>query len=100
MSYGWYHRTTRSTHVTTPMSKYIKRPPTRDFYVMRPEQYERFAAGGGPEVTSVVYRGEQWNARVGESLPPGDYYLVFDNYDSGGDAQTVAAEFFLVPEQQ
>lgn len=70
-----------------------------DFYVMRPEQYERFAAGGGPEVTSVVYRGEQWNARVGEPLPPGDYYLVFDNYDAG-DAESVAAEFFLVLESQ
>ena len=70
-----------------------------DFYVMRPEQYERFAAGGGPEVTSVVYRGEQWNARVGESLPPGDYYLVFDNYDSD-DTESVAAEFFVVMENQ
>jgi hypothetical protein len=67
-----------------------------DFYVMRPEQYERFAHGGEPEVTSIVYREEQSNARVGERLPAGDYYLVFDNYDSDDDTQTVAAEFFLL----
>jgi hypothetical protein len=66
-----------------------------DFYVMSPAQYERFARDGRPDVTSVVYREEQWNARVGERLPAGDYYLVFDNYDSD-DAQTVAAEFRLV----
>jgi len=59
-------------------------------------QYERFAVGGEPEVTSVVYREEQWNARVGERLPAGDYYLVFDNYDPGGEPRTVAAEFFLL----
>jgi hypothetical protein len=69
-----------------------------DFYLMRQEQYDRFAAGEAPDVTSVVYREAQWNARVGERLPPGDYYLVFDNRDAG--AQTVAAEFFLVFEQQ
>lgn len=67
-----------------------------DFYVMNQGQYERFAVGGEPEVTSVVYREEQWNARVGERLPAGDYYLVFDNYDSEEGDQTVAAEFFVV----
>ncbi len=66
-----------------------------DFFVMSPEQYERFVRDGRPDVTSVVYREEQWNARVGERLPAGDYYLVFDNYDSDDD-QTVAAEFLLV----
>ena len=45
-------------------------------------------------MTSAVYREEQWNARVGERLPPGSYYLVFDNHDYG--PQTVAAEFFVV----
>jgi len=70
-----------------------------DFYVMTREQYERFAAGEDPDVTSVVYREAQWNARVGERLSPGDYYLVFDNRDSDASAQTVAAEFFLVLDQ-
>ncbi|HEV3469087.1 MAG TPA: hypothetical protein VG148_07180 [Pyrinomonadaceae bacterium] len=67
-----------------------------DFYLMSREQYERFAAEGEPDVTSVVYREGQWNARVGERLPAGEYYLVFDNYDSDDGAQTVAAEFVLV----
>jgi hypothetical protein len=68
-----------------------------DFYLMNSGQYERFARGGRPDVTSVLYREGQWNARVGERLPPGDYYLVFDNYDpDGDDDQTVAAEFFLI----
>ena len=67
-----------------------------DFYLMDERQYNRFAFGDEPEVTSVVYRGKQWNARVGERLPPGDYYLVFDNWDSSAGAQTVAAEFFAV----
>jgi hypothetical protein len=67
-----------------------------DFYLMRQEQYDRFALGESPDVASVVYREAQWNARVGERLSPGDYYLVFDNRDSGEGAQTVAAEFFLV----
>jgi len=66
-----------------------------NFYLMSQGQYERFAAGGEPDVTSVVYREEQWNARVGERLAAGDYYLVFDNYASDDD-QTVAAEFFVV----
>lgn len=70
-----------------------------DFYVMGEAQYDRFAKGGPPDVTSAVYREEQWNARVGERLSPGAYYLVFDNYDSGDGAQTVAAEFVLVSEQ-
>lgn len=65
-----------------------------DFYVMSETQYDRFATGGPPDVTSVVYREEQWNARVGERLSPGSYYLVFDNRDYG--RQTVAAEFFVV----
>jgi hypothetical protein len=64
-----------------------------DFYVMSEAQYDRFATGGPPDVTSVVYREEQWNARVGERLPPGSYYLVFDNRDY--NAQVVAAEFFV-----
>jgi hypothetical protein len=71
-----------------------------DFYLMRQEQYDRFATGDEPDITSVVYREQQWNARVGERLPPGDYYLVFDNRDSESGAQTIAAEFFLVFEQQ
>jgi len=66
-----------------------------DFYVMRREQYERFAAGGGPDVTSAVYRQAQWNAKVGERLQPGDYHLVFESHDPEDGAQTVAAEFFL-----
>lgn len=66
-----------------------------DFFLMRQEQYERFANGEEPDVTSVVYREEQWNTRVGERLPPGDYYLVFDNRDSEAGTQTIAAEFFL-----
>jgi hypothetical protein len=65
-----------------------------DFYVMSEAQYDRFVTGGPPDVTSVVYREEQWNARVGERLPPGSYYLVFDNHEDG--SQTVAAEFFVV----
>lgn len=65
-----------------------------DFYVMSEDQYDRFATGGPPDVTSVVYREGQWNARVGERLPPGSYYLVFDNHDHG--SQTVAAEFFVL----
>jgi hypothetical protein len=71
-----------------------------DFYLMRQEQYARFATGEGPDVTSVVYREAQRNARVGERLAPGDYCLVFDNRDSDAGAQTVAAEFFLVFDQQ
>lgn len=67
-----------------------------DFYLMRQEQYDRYAFGESPDVASVVYREAQWNARVGERLTPGDYYLVFDNRDSGGGSQAVAAEFFLV----
>lgn len=67
-----------------------------DFYVMNESQYDRFATGGPPDVTSAVYRVEQWNARVGERLSPGTYYLVFDDRDSGVGAQTVAAEFFVV----
>lgn len=67
-----------------------------DFYVMRNEQYDRYAFGESPDVASVVYREEQWNARVGERLGPGDYFLVFDNRDSGDEDQTIAAEFFLV----
>lgn len=47
-------------------------------------------------MTSAVYRVEQWNARVGERLSPGTYYLVFDDHDSGVGAQTIAAEFFVV----
>lgn len=71
-----------------------------DFYLMRPEQYERFAAGADSDVSSVLYREQQRNAKVGERLTPGDYYLVFDNRDSEAGAQTVAAEFFLVLDQQ
>lgn len=70
-----------------------------DFYLMRREQYDRFAAGEVPDITSVLYREEQWNARVGERVPPGDYYFVFDNRDSAGGPQTVAAEFFLIFDQ-
>jgi hypothetical protein len=51
-------------------------------------------------VTSVVYREQQWNARVGERLTPGVYHLVFDNRDAEAGAQTIAAEFFLTSEQQ
>jgi hypothetical protein len=69
-----------------------------DFYLMRQEQYDRFAFGESPDVASVVYREAQWNARVGERLSPGDYYLVFDNGDASEGTQTVAAEFFLVYE--
>lgn len=65
-----------------------------DFYVMGEDQYGRFAAGEAPEVTSPVFRREQWNARVGERLPAGTYYVVFDNPDYG--TQSVAAEFFLI----
>jgi len=67
-----------------------------DFYLMSEGQYDRFARGGPADVTSIVYREEQWNVRIGERLPPGNYYLVFDNYDSEGGPQTVAAEFFVV----
>ena len=67
-----------------------------DFYVMNESQYGRFATGEPPDVTSTVYRVAQWNARVGERLPPGAYYLVFDDRDSGVGAQTIAAEFFIV----
>lgn len=72
---------------------------TVNFYVMSREQYERYAAGDEPDVTSAVYREAQWNAKVGERLPPGDYCMVFDNRDSGDGAQTMAAEFFLTYEQ-
>jgi hypothetical protein len=71
-----------------------------DFYLMSREQYERFATGEESDVTSVMYREQQWNAKVGERLTPGDYYVVFDNRDSESGAQTVAAEFFLVLDQQ
>jgi hypothetical protein len=71
-----------------------------DFYLMRREQYDRFATGEAPDLASVIYREQQWNARVGERLTPGDYYLVFDNPDSDAGTQTVAAEFFLVFDQQ
>ena len=67
-----------------------------DFYVMGEEQYGRFAAGAAPEVTSPVFRRGQWNAKVGERLPGGAYYLVFDNPDYG--TQSVAAEFFVLPD--
>jgi hypothetical protein len=70
-----------------------------DFYVMTREQYERFASGGEPDVTSAVYRQAQWNAKVGGRLQPGDYCLVFDNRDTEDGEQTVAAEFFLVFDQ-
>ncbi len=71
-----------------------------DFYLMRQEQYGRFATGDEPDVTSVVYREQQWNARVGERLTPGDYYLVFDNRDAESGVQTIAGEFFIVYDQQ
>ncbi|HEV2802580.1 MAG TPA: hypothetical protein VGW12_19060 [Pyrinomonadaceae bacterium] len=67
-----------------------------DFYVMNETQFSRFATGEPPDVTSTVYRVAQWNARVGERLSPGTYYLVFDARDAGVGAQTVAAEFFVV----
>jgi hypothetical protein len=70
-----------------------------DFYLMSQRQYDRFAGGAEADVTSEVYRRDQWNARVGERLAAGDYYLVFDNYEGGGGAQTVAAEFTLVFDQ-
>lgn len=69
-----------------------------DFYVMSEAQYDRFAAGGPPDVTSSVFRKDQWNVRLGERLPAGNYYLVFDNRDGEGGAQTVAGEFMLVSE--
>ena len=65
-----------------------------DFYVMSQDQYGRFAAGAAPEVTSPVFRRGQWNAKVGERLTGGTYYLVFDNPDYG--TQDVAAEFFVM----
>jgi len=71
-----------------------------DFYLMRPDQYDGFAAGDESDVSSVLYREAQRNAKVGERLTPGDYYLVFDNRYSDDDTQTVAAEFFLVFDQQ
>jgi len=71
-----------------------------DFYLMRPEQYDSFAEGEESDVSSVLYREAQRNAKVGERVTPGDYYLVFDNRDSEYGAQTVAAEFFLVFDQQ
>ncbi|MFL6253586.1 MAG: hypothetical protein ACJ74T_01050 [Pyrinomonadaceae bacterium] len=77
----------------------VTRGSVVNFYVMTREKYERFAAGDEPDLTSAVYRQAQWNARVGERLPPGDYYLVFDNRDSEDGAQTVAAEFFLTYDQ-
>ena len=64
-----------------------------NFFVVGESGYDRFA-GGEPDVTSAVYRERRWNARVGERLPAGAYYLVFDNADA--QAQTVAAEFYLV----
>jgi hypothetical protein len=70
-----------------------------DFYLMSEAQYDRFAGGGPPDVTSAVYRKDQWNARVGERLPAGDYYLVFDNVEGEGGPQTVAGEFVLVFDQ-
>ena len=70
-----------------------------DFYLMNTEQYERFASGGEPDVTSAIYRQAQWNAKVGERLPPGDYYMVFDNPASEAGSQTVAAEFFMFYDQ-
>lgn len=70
-----------------------------DFYLMRQGQYDRFAFGESADVASLVYREAQWNARVGERLPPGDYYLVFDNRDSADGAQTIAAEFTLTFDQ-
>lgn len=65
-----------------------------DFYVMGEGQYASFAAGAAPEVTSPVFRRGQWNAKVGERLPGGTYYMVFDNPDYGD--QSVAAEFFVL----
>ena len=65
-----------------------------DFYVMGEDQYGRFAAGAAPEVTSPVFRRGQWNAKVGEHLAGGTYYLVFDNPDYG--TQSVAAQFFVI----
>ena len=70
-----------------------------DLYVMSGEQYARFASGGEADVASAVYRRAQWNARASERLPPGDYFLVFDNRDSAGGEQTVAAEFFVAYDQ-
>ncbi|HLL77135.1 MAG TPA: hypothetical protein VK421_17920 [Pyrinomonadaceae bacterium] len=70
-----------------------------DFYLMSEAQYDRFAAGGPPDVTSAVYRRDQWNARVGERLPAGNYYLVFDNREGEGGAQTVAGEFTVTYDQ-
>lgn len=70
-----------------------------DFYLMSREQYDRFMVGASPEVTSVVYREEQWNARVGERLPAGDYYLVFDLPDSDAGTQSVAAQFSVLFDQ-
>lgn len=67
-----------------------------DFYLMSEGQYDRFAGGAPADVTSVVYRERQWNARVGERLSAGTYYLVFDNWQGESGAQTVAAEFLLV----
>jgi hypothetical protein len=67
-----------------------------DFYLMSEGQYDHFAAGGPPDVTSAVYRKDQWNARVGERLAAGSYYLVFDNGEGIGGAQTVAGQFVLV----
>lgn len=67
-----------------------------DFFVMGERQYDDFAGGASPEVSSAVYRQGQWNARVGETLPAGNFYLVFDNPDA--QPQTVAAEFHLVNE--
>jgi hypothetical protein len=49
-------------------------------------------------VTSAVYRKDQWNARIGERLPAGNYYLVFDNGEAGSGPQTVAGEFMVVYE--
>lgn len=71
-----------------------------DFYLMSQEQYDRFDGGEESDVSSVLYREAQRNAKVGERLTPGDYCLVFDNRDSEDGAQTVAAEFFLVFDQQ
>lgn len=70
-----------------------------DFYLMSEAQYDRFAGGAPPDVTSAVYRKDQWNAKVGERLAAGSYYLVFDNYEGSGGAQTVAGEFVLTFDQ-
>ncbi len=67
-----------------------------DFYVMNESQYGRFTTGEPPDVTSAVYRVEQWNARAAARLSPGTYYLVFNDRNSGGGAQTVAAEFYVL----